>query len=546
MNRTLVALARAGMAAFLLAAGFAAPTYPVYASTGALLIVNSNSDAENASDGFCTLREAMIAALANVDFNECVNSGNPYGDDLIQFSLVSPTITLGSTLPILNGGTLTIEGSNAGNPVVIDGAGAYRVFNITGGITTLGNLTVQNGSGSDNGGGGGALIISSTLIVLRSAFLNNTSPGGDGGAINCNGGCSLTISNSTFAGNTASVGGGALMNNSGTVSIYNSTFSGNSGETGGAIGTWNGGAGNPTTTIYNSILANSTASEDCYNYSLGTLTGSNNIIETTAGSPSDCSAVTQYTSDPNLGALTGSPAYFPLNSGGPAIDAGNDTVCAGPPVNGMDQRGAARPLGPHCDIGAFEREHLFADVPVTGKEWMEPWIEAFYYAGITTGCNPSPLSYCPENQVTRAEMAVFLLRAKHGAGYVPPAPTHDFADVPVTGKEWMEPWIEQFYAEGITTGCGGGNYCPENNVTRAEMAVFVLRALNGGGYTPPAATHTFADVPVTGKEWMEPWIDQFAAQGITTGCGGGNYCPENNVTRAEMAVFIDRAYGLYP
>jgi hypothetical protein len=45
---------------------------------------------------------------------------------------------------------------------------------------------------------------------------------------------------------------------------------------------------------------------------------------------------------------------------------------------------------------------------------------------------------------------------------------------------------------------------------------------------------------------MEPWIDQFAAQGITTGCGGGNYCPENNVTRAEMAVFIDRAYHFYP
>jgi hypothetical protein len=190
--------------------------------------------------------------------------------------------------------------------------------------------------------------------------------------------------------------------------------------------------------------------------------------------------------------------------------------------------------------------HIFADVPVTGKEWMEPWIDAFYYTGVTTGCGINPRTYCPENNVTRAEMAVFLLRAIHGSDYVPPAPTHDFADVPVTGKEWMEPWIEQFYAEGITTGCGGGNYCPENKVTRAEMAVFVLRALHGGGYSPPAATHTFADVPVTGKEWMEPWIDQFAAEGITTGCGGGNYCPENNVTRAEMAVFIDRAYGLYP
>ena len=64
---------------------------------------------------------------------------------------------------------------------------------------------------------------------------------------------------------------------------------------------------------------------------------------------------------------------------------------------------------------------LFTDVPVLGKEWMEPWIVAFYQHGVTTGCGVAPLIYCPENQVTRAEMAVFLLRAKHGAGYAPPA-----------------------------------------------------------------------------------------------------------------------------
>jgi hypothetical protein len=200
-------------------------------------------------------------------------------------------------------------------------------------------------------------------------------------------------------------------------------------------------------------------------------------------------------------------------------------------------------------IGFFEMPScLFADVPVPGKEWMEAWIKAFYYAGVTTGCGINPLIYCPENNVTRAEMAVFLLRAMHGGGYVPPAPTHDFADVPVTGKEWMEPWIEQFYAEGITTGCGGGNYCPENNVTRAEMAVFVLRALHGGSYAPPAASGVFDDLPVPGKEWMEPWIIQFYNEGMTTGCGIDplRYCPENSATRAEMAVFIGRAYDLYP
>ena len=118
--------------------------------------------------------------------------------------------------------------------------------------------------------------------------------------------------------------------------------------------------------------------------------------------------------------------------------------------------------------------------------------------------------------------------------------------MPVAGKEWMEPWVDQFYREGLTAGCGSGHYCPESNVTRAEMAVFVLRAIHTLGWVPPALSHYYSDMPVAGKEWMEPWVDELTRQGITTGCGGGMYCPETNTTRAEMAVFIDRAFHFYP
>jgi len=193
---------------------------------------------------------------------------------------------------------------------------------------------------------------------------------------------------------------------------------------------------------------------------------------------------------------------------------------------------------------------LFGDVPVAGKEWMQPWIEQFYYSGITTGCAASPLRYCPENPVTRAAMAVFILRAEHGPSYVPPEASHFFSDLPVAGKEWMEPWVDQYYREGLTTGCELNplRYCPENPVTRAAMAVFLLRALEGPSYVPPVATHTFSDMPVAGKEWMEPFVDEFYRRGITTGCGASplTYCPENSVTRASMAVFIERAYGMMP
>ncbi|MEJ5224257.1 MAG: Ig-like domain-containing protein, partial [Anaerolineales bacterium] len=184
----------------------------------------------------------------------------------------------------------------------------------------------------------------------------------------------------------------------------------------------------------------------------------------------------------------------------------------------------------------------FADVPTTYWAWRH--IEAIYAAGITTGCGTSPLIYCPGATVTRDQMAVFLLRGIHGAGYTPPdvGSSTGFADVPVT--HWAAAWIKQFAIEGITAGCGGGNYCPGSPVTREQMAVFLLRAKYGAPYTPPdvGSSTGFADVPVT--HWAAAWIKQLAAEGITTGCGGGNFCPSTPVSRDQMAVFIQRTFNL--
>jgi hypothetical protein len=179
-------------------------------------------------------------------------------------------------------------------------------------------------------------------------------------------------------------------------------------------------------------------------------------------------------------------------------------------------------------------------------------VEGFYAQGITTGCGQSPLSYCPEREVTRAEMAVFVLRAKQGGSYQPPTAGSPglFSDVPITGKEWMQSWIEEFYREGLTNGCTASpslQYCPERSTTRAEMAVFMLRSTKGPSFRPPASVPpgVFSDVPVQGKEWMQAWIEEFYREGITTGCTASpslQYCPERPTTRAEMATFISRAY----
>jgi hypothetical protein len=184
---------------------------------------------------------------------------------------------------------------------------------------------------------------------------------------------------------------------------------------------------------------------------------------------------------------------------------------------------------------------IFSDV--TDSYWAWNFVERLYAAGITGGCGVNPRRYCPEGTVTRAQMAVFLERGIHGSSYNPPAASSTgFGDVSST--YWAGAWIKQLAAEGITGGCGSGNYCPESPVTRAQMAVFLLRSKHGASYSPPAVGGStgFGDVPP--DYWSGAWIKQLVAEGITAGCGTSIYCPEAPVTRAQMAVFLVRTFNL--
>ena len=117
----------------------------------------------------------------------------------------------------------------------------------------------------------------------------------------------------------------------------------------------------------------------------------------------------------------------------------------------------------------------FDDVPAS--YWAGSWIEQIAADGITLGCGASPPLFCPERTLARAEMAIFLLRARHGAAYTPPPATGTrFTDVPA--DYWAAGWIEQLAAEGITNGCAPDLYCPGRLVKRDEMAVFLARAFN--------------------------------------------------------------------
>jgi len=113
-----------------------------------------------------------------------------------------------------------------------------------------------------------------------------------------------------------------------------------------------------------------------------------------------------------------------------------------------------------------------------------------------------------------------------------------FLDVAVANPFYTD--IGKLSARGITVGCGGGNYCPNDPVTRDQMAAFIMRSL--GEFSPPAPTsQRFPDVPPANVFYN--FIDRLAVLGITVGCGGGNYCPASPVLREQMAAFIMRGLG---
>jgi hypothetical protein len=180
---------------------------------------------------------------------------------------------------------------------------------------------------------------------------------------------------------------------------------------------------------------------------------------------------------------------------------------------------------------------VFDDVPA--DYWAYNFVEILVANGITAGCGND--NFCPEDSVSRDQMAVFLERGMNGSGYVPPPATGNvFLDV--GAGDFAAGFIEQLYNDGITAGCGNNSYCPDAEVSRAQMAVFLLRAKYGSGYSPPAATGVFSDVDLS--YWAVHWIEALASEGITAGCGNGNFCPEGTVTRAQMAVFLVRTFGL--
>ncbi|HSK21685.1 MAG TPA: S-layer homology domain-containing protein [Egicoccus sp.] len=180
-----------------------------------------------------------------------------------------------------------------------------------------------------------------------------------------------------------------------------------------------------------------------------------------------------------------------------------------------------------------ERNGGLADAPVTlapAQRFADVWaghahregIETLADRGVVNGCTSS--RYCPDTAVTRAQLATILARSLDL-----PAGAHPFRDAGQTHGAS----IGALYEAGITAGCGGRNFCPDQPVSRAQLSAMLQRALD-----LPESSPSFRDVQ---RNRHRLAIGAVAEAGITTGYRDNTFRPDAVVNRGQVATFVDRA-----
>ncbi|HUP16179.1 MAG TPA: DUF3048 domain-containing protein [Acidimicrobiia bacterium] len=189
---------------------------------------------------------------------------------------------------------------------------------------------------------------------------------------------------------------------------------------------------------------------------------------------------------------------------------------------------------------------LVASVPAAGQSSLgpggtfldddfraaEPAIEALVAGGITNGCGPE--LFCPVGTVTRGQMATFLGRTLTAGS----SDVEAFSDL-LPGSYYAG-FVNRLFELGIVDGYPDGTFRPDAPVSRAEMAALLVRTV-GLEIAGPGAS-AFIDVPSDG--WFAPFVETLRNAGITTGCATDRFCPEESVTREQMALFLARAFRL--
>ena len=384
---------------------------------GSLAITNSYIGGNAADDpaqggaggGFYNYEGAVAVTNSVIDRNLARNSGGIFNyqgpltmvDSIVSANATSPNGN-GGGVTALNG-TVDITGGLITGNTARDGAG---IFNS--GTVTIQNATISGNTAAIKGGGiygqtGSTLTVRGSTISGNIAHSSAAPTSGYGGGIFNWSGATATISNSTIAANQTNFAGGGVYNN-GALTLLSTTIFGNtSAQYAGGLASDSGA----TTTLANTLIAGSTLGKNCHVFGPPIISLGHNLGEGPTCAPyfnqvGDLANLVAGMDPAGLSDNGGPTLTVGLAAGSPARDAGDDTRCSASPVNGTDQRGTARPLGAHCDIGAFEATPIDVAQAIvfTSTPPSPALVGTTYQASATGGGSGNPVVFSSMTPVT--------------------------------------------------------------------------------------------------------------------------------------------------
>ncbi len=178
----------------------------------------------------------------------------------------------------------------------------------------------------------------------------------------------------------------------------------------------------------------------------------------------------------------------------------------------------------------------YADVPFSHD--AAPYVGLLKSLDIADTCGAN--QFCPDAAISRADTARYLVLAVLRTSAFAGSQTPLFSDVPPSHAQFR--WIQKLAELGLTQGCGGGRYCPDQLLTRAQLAAFLARAnarVGPGAHLYPPAIPYFHDVPAT-SPFFAP-VQKMRQWGVSLGCTDTGFCPNVPATRAQLATMLVRA-----
>jgi hypothetical protein len=507
-------------------------------NSGTLSVLNGAGDGTfQAAVNYSTGSSPQGIAVA--DFNRdgrsdvaVANSGDGTMGILLGFSVSPTTTTLTSSLNLSTFGvsvtlTATLAPLSAtGTVTFMDGSTVLGPGTLTSGVAmlALSNLSigahsltaVYGGDTYDQASTSAALTQTVNTIPTVTTLTSSANPMVYGQAVDL----TATVSPSTATGTVIFKDGSAILF---TVPLTNGVATL-------AVQTLSSGA-HALTAVYSgdALDAVSTGSLSLEVDSCGTTVETSLFVDSVGGPQT----VTVASTAPSCAwnASTASPWIELSDSGG--VGSGALTATLSQNTTGAVRTGTILVGAQSIAVTQRITAQVFADVPPS-IYYFDP-VNTLYAKQITAGCTSDPLNYCPDMNIPRWEMAVFIARAVFGGDNFTAPTLPIFNDVPQGSPGFA--WIQEMSQLGITSGCGNGDFCPDQTVSREQMAVFVIRMRYGAtAIFDFPATPYFTDVTSESFGWS--WIQRMKEDAVTSGCSTTLFCPTDPVTRGEMGVFV--------